>query len=87
MSNSSQTEINLPYVTATASGKTLSKTINKAKFEQLADSLIKRTIEPCKTALKAAGMSVSDIDESYFSWWFLLKEYLRYKDAVKAFFG
>ncbi len=64
LSSSSQTEINLPYITATASGpKHLVKTLTRAKFEQLADSLIKRTIEPCKTALKNAGMSVGDIDE------------------------
>ena len=64
LSSSAQTEINLPYVTATASGpKHLVKTLTRAKFEQLADSLIKRTIEPCKTALKNAGMSASDIDE------------------------
>jgi molecular chaperone DnaK len=43
--------------------KHLVKTLSRAKFEQLADSLIKRTIEPCKTALKNAGYSTSDIDE------------------------
>ena len=64
LSSSTQTEINLPYITATASGpKHMVKTLTRAKFEQLADSLIKRTIEPCKTALKNAGMQVSDIDE------------------------
>ena len=64
LSSSSQTEINLPYITATASGpKHLVQQLTRAKFEQLADSLIKRTIEPCRSALKAAGMSVDDIDE------------------------
>lgn len=64
LSSASQTEINLPYVTATASGpKHLVKQLTRAKFEQLADELIKRTIEPCKSALKAAGMSVDQIDE------------------------
>ncbi|MCF8426122.1 MAG: molecular chaperone DnaK [Bacteroidia bacterium] len=64
LSSSSQTEINLPYVTATASGpKHLVKTLTRAKFEQLVDSLIKRTIEPCRSALKNAGLSTSDIDE------------------------
>lgn len=64
LSSSTQTEINLPYVTATASGpKHLVKTLTRAKFEQLADSLIKRTIEPCKTALQNAGISTSQIDE------------------------
>ena len=64
LSSSSQTEINLPYVTATASGpKHLVRTLSRAKFEQLIDDLVKRTIEPCQTALKAAGLSTGDIDE------------------------
>lgn len=64
LSSSAQTEINLPYITATASGpKHLVKTLTRAKFEQLADSLIKRTIEPCKTALKNAGLTAGQIDE------------------------
>jgi len=64
LSSTTQTEINLPYVTATASGpKHLVRTLSRAQFEQLADELIKRTIEPCRKALKSAGMSVSDIDE------------------------
>ncbi|MDO6597337.1 molecular chaperone DnaK [Oceanihabitans sp. 2_MG-2023] len=64
LSSSAQTEINLPYVTATASGpKHLVRTLTKAKFEQLIDDLVKRTIEPCQTALKAAGLTKSDIDE------------------------
>lgn len=64
LSSSAQTEINLPYVTATASGpKHLVRTLNKAKFEQLIEDLVKRTVAPCSTALKAAGLSKSDIDE------------------------
>ncbi|WP_106793512.1 molecular chaperone DnaK [Aquimarina sp. Aq78] len=64
LSSSSQTEINLPYVTATASGpKHLVRSLTKSKFDQLIDDLVKRTIEPCRTALKAAGLSTSDIDE------------------------
>ena len=64
LSSSAQTEINLPYVTATASGpKHLVRTLTKAKFEQLIDDLVKRTIKPCETAMKAAGLSKSDIDE------------------------
>jgi molecular chaperone DnaK len=64
LSASAQTEINLPYVTATASGpKHLVQTLTRAKFEQLADSLIKRSMEPVAKALKDAGLSVSDIDE------------------------
>ena len=64
LSSSAQTEINLPYVTATASGpKHLVRTLSRSKFEQLIDDLVKRTIKPCETALKAAGLSKSDIDE------------------------
>ena len=64
LSSSAQTEINLPYVTATASGpKHLVRTLSLSKFEQLIDDLVKRTIKPCETALKAAGLSKSDIDE------------------------
>lgn len=64
LSSSAQTEVNLPYVTATASGpKHLVRTLTRAKFEQLIDDLVKRTIEPCQTALKAAGLTKSDIDE------------------------
>jgi molecular chaperone DnaK len=64
LSSSSQSEINLPYVTATASGpKHLVRTLTRAQFEQLADKLIQATIKPCKAAMKDAGMSPSDIDE------------------------
>jgi molecular chaperone DnaK len=64
LSSSTQTEINLPYITATSSGpKHLVRTLSRAKFEQLIDDLVKRTIEPCGAALKAAGLSKGDIDE------------------------
>src|SRR5574343_1723361 len=64
LSASTQTEINLPYVTATASGpKHLVQTLTRAKFEQLAETLVKRSMEPVAKALKDAGLSVSDIDE------------------------
>jgi molecular chaperone DnaK len=64
LSSAASTEINLPYITATSSGpKHLVRTLTKAKFEQLVDDLIRRTIEPCKNALKNAGYSTSDIDE------------------------
>ncbi|TGE16831.1 molecular chaperone DnaK [Hymenobacter elongatus] len=64
LSSSSETEINLPYVTATASGpKHLVVKLTRAKFEQLADSLVRRSMEPCKKALQDAGLSTSDIDE------------------------
>ena len=64
LSSSAQTEINLPYITATASGpKHLVRTLTKAQFEKLADKLIQATITPCKQAIKDAGISASDIDE------------------------
>jgi molecular chaperone DnaK len=64
LSSAATTEINLPYVTATASGpKHLVRSLTRAKFEQLIDDLIKRTIEPCKTALKGAGLTIGDINE------------------------
>jgi molecular chaperone DnaK len=64
LSSSSQTEINLPYITATASGpKHLVKTLTRAQFEQLTDDLVKRSMDPCKKALSDAGLNPSDIDE------------------------
>lgn len=64
LSSSAQTEINLPYVTATASGpKHLVRSLTRSKFEQLIEDLVKRTIAPCESALKSAGLSKSDIDE------------------------
>jgi len=64
LSSSGETEINLPYVTATASGpKHLVKKLSRAKFEQLSDSLVKRSMAPVAKALKDAGLSISDIDE------------------------
>ena len=64
LSSSSQTEINLPYITATATGpKHLVKTLTRAKFEQLSADLVRRSMEPCKKALQDAGVSVSEIDE------------------------
>jgi molecular chaperone DnaK len=64
LSSSAQTEINLPFVTATEAGpQHLNYTLTRAKFEQLIDDLAQRTIEPCRKALKDANMSASDIDE------------------------
>ena len=64
LSNQTSTEINLPYITADATGpKHLVKTLTRAKFEQLADSLIQKTIEPCRKALADANLKPSDIDE------------------------
>jgi molecular chaperone DnaK len=86
LSSSSQTEINLPYITATSIGpKHLVRTLSRAKFEQLIDDLVKRTIEPCQTALKNAGLSTSDIDEVI-----LVGGSTRIpavQEAVKKFFG
>ena len=64
LSSTTSTEINLPYITATATGpKHLVRTLTRAQFEQLADSLIQATIRPCEQALKDAGMTPKDIDE------------------------
>jgi len=64
LSSSQQTEINLPYVTADASGpKHLNMTLTRAKLESLIEDLIQRTVEPCRVALKDAGLSGSDISD------------------------
>ena len=64
LSSSVSTEINLPYITAVdGMPKHLVKTLTRAKFESLIDDLVKRTIEPCRAALKAAGLTTKDIDE------------------------
>ena len=64
LSSSAQTEVNLPYVTADATGpKHLVVKITRSKFESLVDELIRRSIEPCKIAMKDAGVIASDIDE------------------------
>ncbi|WP_455482029.1 molecular chaperone DnaK [Bartonella sp. B35(2025)] len=64
LSSSQQTEINLPFITADQSGpKHLTMKLTRAKFESLVDDLVQRTIEPCKAALKDAGLSAGEIDE------------------------
>ncbi len=64
LSSSQQTDINLPYITADASGpKHLNIKMTRAKLESLVEDLVKRTIEPCKLALKDAGLSASEIDD------------------------
>ena len=64
LSNSAQTDINLPYVTADASGpKHLSIKLTRAKLEALVEDLIERTIAPCRVAIKDAGVAVSEIDD------------------------
>ncbi len=86
LSSTTSTEINLPYITATQSGpKHLVRTLSRAQFEQLVDDLIKRTIEPCRSALQQAGMETSDIDEVI-----LVGGSTRIpaiQEAVKKFFG
>ncbi len=86
LSSTTSTEINLPYITADASGpKHLVRTLSRAKFDQLSADLVKRTIDPCKSALKNAGLKISDIDEII-----LVGGSTRMpaiQDAVKAFFG
>ena len=64
LSSSTQTDVNLPYITADASGpKHLAIKLSRSKLEQLVDELITRSLEPCRIALKDAGVSASDIDE------------------------
>jgi molecular chaperone DnaK len=64
LSSSSQTEVNLPYITADASGpKHLNMKLSRAKLESLVEDLLKRTLEPCKVALKDASMKASEIDD------------------------
>ena len=64
LSNSTTTEINLPYITADSTGpKHLVRTLSRAKFESMVSDLVKRTLAPCKKALKDAGLKASDIDE------------------------
>jgi molecular chaperone DnaK len=86
LSSSQQTEINLPYVTADASGpKHLSMKITRAKLESMVEDLIERTIEPCKIAIKDAGVSLSDISDVI-----LVGGQTRMpkvQDTVKAIFG
>ncbi|MCR9258023.1 MAG: Hsp70 family protein, partial [Alphaproteobacteria bacterium] len=64
LSSATQTEVNLPFITADQSGpKHLTMTLTRAKLESLVDELVKRTVEPCKAALKDAGLKASEIDE------------------------
>ena len=86
LSNQAQTDINLPYLTADASGpKHLNMTLTRAKLESLVEDLIVQTIEPCKTALKDAGLSTSEINDVI-----LVGGQTRMpkvQDEVKSFFG
>ena len=86
LSNSAQTDINLPYITADASGpKHLSIKLTRAKLESLVDELIERTIAPCRTAIKDAGISVSDINDVILVGG--MSRMPKVQDKVKEFFG
>jgi molecular chaperone DnaK len=86
LSSGAQTEINLPYITADASGpKHLTLKLTRAKLESMVDDLIKRTIKPCKAALKDAGVSAADIDEVVLVGG--MTRMPKVFDAVKEFFG
>ncbi|TCR68312.1 molecular chaperone DnaK [Bosea sp. BK604] len=86
LSSASQTEINLPYITADASGpKHLAIKLSRAKFESLVDDLIQRTIEPCKKALKDAGLSAGQIDEVVLVGG--MTRMPKVQEVVKQFFG
>ncbi len=86
LSNSTQTDINLPYVTADASGpKHLNIKLTRAKLEALVDELIARTIEPCKIAMKDAGVSASDIQDVILVGG--MTRMPKVQDKVKEFFG
>lgn len=86
LSNSTSTDINLPYITSIDNTpKHLVKTLSRAKFESMIEDIVKKTIEPCKSALKSANLSVSDIDEII-----LVGGSTRIpciQEAVKNFFG
>jgi len=86
LSSATQTEVNLPYITMDATGpKHLAMKITRAKFESLVDDLVQRSIEPCKVALKDAGVSLADITDVI-----LVGGQTRMpkvQEAVKAFFG
>ncbi|MDR0661969.1 MAG: molecular chaperone DnaK [Holosporales bacterium] len=86
LSSSLETEVNLPFITADASGpKHLAVKVTRAKFESLVENLIQRTIEPCKKALKDAEISVSEISEVVLVGG--MTRMPRVVEAVKSFFG
>ncbi|MBX3646653.1 MAG: molecular chaperone DnaK [Rhodocyclaceae bacterium] len=86
LSSSQQTEINLPYITADASGpKHLTMKITRAKFESLVEDLIARTVEPCRVAIKDAGIKVSDVEDVILVGG--MTRMPKVQDTVKAFFG
>jgi molecular chaperone DnaK len=86
LSAASQTEINLPFITADATGpKHLTMKLTRAKFESLVDDLVQRTIEPCKAALKDAGLKAGEIDEVVLVGG--MTRMPKIQEVVKQFFG
>jgi molecular chaperone DnaK len=86
LSSATQTEINLPYITADATGpKHLTLKLSRAKFESLVDDLIQKTVEPCRKALKDAGLSAGQIDEVVLVGG--MTRMPKVQDVVKQFFG
>src|SRR3954452_3854175 len=86
LSSATQTDINLPYITADASGpKHLALKLSRAKFEQLVDDLVQKTIEPCRKALKDAGLSAQDIAEVVLVGG--MTRMPKIQEVVKNFFG
>jgi len=86
LSNGAQTDINLPYITADASGpKHLNIKMTRAKLESLVDELIERTIAPCRTAMKDAGLSVGDINDVILVGG--MSRMPKVQEKVKAYFG
>ncbi|RCX28320.1 molecular chaperone DnaK [Thioalbus denitrificans] len=86
LSSGQQTEINLPYITADQSGpKHLNIRVTRAKFESLVEELVDRTIEPCKVALKDAGLSVSEVDDVLLVGG--MTRMPKVQEKVKSFFG
>ena len=86
LSSAAQTDINLPYITADATGpKHLALKLTRSKFEALVDDLVQRTIEPCKKALKDAGLKAGDIDEVILVGG--MTRMPKVQEVVKNFFG
>ncbi|MFA7503923.1 MAG: molecular chaperone DnaK [Burkholderiaceae bacterium] len=86
LSSGQQTELNLPYITADASGpKHLNMKLTRAKFEALVDELVERTIEPCRKAISDAGLKASDIDDVILVGG--MTRMPKVQEKVKAFFG
>jgi molecular chaperone DnaK len=86
LSSATQTEINLPYITADATGpKHLTIKLSRAKFESLVDDLVQKTVEPCRKALKDAGLSAGEIDEVVLVGG--MTRMPKVQEVVKTFFG